>query len=174
MPASYNSRIDAATRIVQANPRRWHATRNRQLRKPVRSLCSLVMTPQLGIEDRITDIISGWDGVEVTPHRFGGVEFRIDKREIGHLHGQRQADLPFPIRLRRDLVASGRAEAHALLPDTGWVSYRIRSEHDIPAVVELFRMNYDRLRGLWPRPAVRPLIGNATMLYDRTMDELPA
>lgn len=130
--------------------------------------------PHHEIEDRLVDIIGHWDGVEVSPHRFGGVEFRLDKREIGHLHGARQADLPFPIRVRRALVSAGKAEAHQLLPDTGWVSYRIRSEHDIPAVIDLFRMNYDRLRGSWPRSTARPVLGNATLVSDRVMDDLPA
>lgn len=130
--------------------------------------------PQNRIEDQIVEIVSHWDGVEVMPHRFGGIEFRLEKREIGHLHGSRQADLPFPIRVRRDLVSSGRAEPHALLPDTGWVSYRIKSENDIPAVVDLFRINYDRLRGTWARTTVRAAIGTATLLGDRVADDLPA
>jgi hypothetical protein len=31
--------------------------------------------------------------VTVAPHRFGGVEFRVGRRELGHLHGNRLADL---------------------------------------------------------------------------------
>jgi hypothetical protein len=54
------------------------------------------------------------------------------------------------------------------------VSYRIRSEHDVPAVIDLFRMNYDRLRGAWPRVTARPVFGNATLVADRVMDDLPA
>jgi len=130
--------------------------------------------PRRELEERIVEIVGHWDGVEVSSHRFGGVEFRLDKREIGHLHGDRQADLPFPIRLRRSLVSAGRAEAHALLPDTGWVSYRIRSEHDVPAVIDLFRMNYDRLRGAWPRTAPRPVMRNATLVADRVTGDLQA
>jgi hypothetical protein len=38
-----------------------------------------------------------WPGVTVAPHRFGGIAFRIGRRELGHLHGDRLADLPFPI-----------------------------------------------------------------------------
>jgi hypothetical protein len=29
-------------------------------------------------------------------------------------------------------------------PDSGWVSFRIRTEDDVGAAIELFRMAYDR------------------------------
>ncbi|HEV8043647.1 MAG TPA: luciferase family protein [Rubrobacter sp.] len=89
--------------------------------------------------------VSGWPGVEARPHRFGGVEFRVRGHEIGHLHGDRMADLPFPVRMRKELVAGGKAEPHHVLPRTGWVSYYPRGPEDASAVVELFRLNYEHL-----------------------------
>jgi hypothetical protein len=89
--------------------------------------------------------VSSWDGVETRPHRFGGVEFRVRGHEIGHLHGSRLADLPFPIRMRKKLVAEGKAEPHHLLPQTGWVSYYPHGPEDVPAVIDLFRLNYEHL-----------------------------
>lgn len=92
--------------------------------------------------------VSGWPGVESHPHRFGGVEFSVDHREIGHLHGDRLADLPFPKRVHDELVASGRAAPHHVLPDSGWVSRWIRGPEDVAEVIALFRMNYDRLASI--------------------------
>ncbi len=89
--------------------------------------------------------VSGWSEVETRPHRFGGVEFRVRGHEIGHLHGNRMADLPFPIRMRKELVAEGKAEPHHLLPQTGWVSYYPSGPEDASAVVELFKLNYEHL-----------------------------
>ncbi len=34
----------------------------------------------------------GWPGVTAHPHRFGGMEYRLGKRELGHIHG----DHPWP------------------------------------------------------------------------------
>jgi hypothetical protein len=96
------------------------------------------------IEQRIVREISAWPDVTVAPHRFGGVEFRVGRRELGHLHGSRWADLPFPTRVRDELIAQGKAERHHVLPESGWVTVRIRSAHDVAEVVELFRMNYER------------------------------
>lgn len=57
---------------------------------------------------RIRRAVLGWSGVEEAPHRFGGVEFRLGRRELGHLHGDHLADLPFPVRVREELVQAGR------------------------------------------------------------------
>src|SRR5260370_17981837 len=66
--------------------------------------------------------VMSWPNVEKLPHRFGGIEFRVNGHEIGHLHGNRQPDLPFPVPVREDLVAAGRASLHHILPQTGWAS----------------------------------------------------
>lgn len=89
--------------------------------------------------------VGQWPGVTVGPHRFGGREFRVNGREIGHLHGDRLADILFSVRIRQELVAAGRASPHHVLPDTGWVSYYIHGDQDIPAVIDLFRLSYERL-----------------------------
>lgn len=97
--------------------------------------------------------LASWPGVTAGPHRFGGVEFHVNHHEIGHLHGDRLADLPFPVRIRRELVAAGRAMPHHILPDTGWVSFSIQGLQDVPAVLELFRLNYERLAAVPLAPA---------------------
>jgi hypothetical protein len=96
--------------------------------------------------DRIEREVSSWDGVTTHPHRFGGVEFRLGKRELGHLHGDRLADLPFRRTIRDMLVETGRALPHHVLPDSGWVSKPIESDEDACEVIELFRLSYERAR----------------------------
>ena len=99
----------------------------------------------MGVSEVIRREVSGWPGVSVEPHRFGGFEFRVRGHEVGHLHGDRLADLPFPRKVREELVAAGKAREHHVLPQTGWVSYRIRGEEDVAGALELFRKNYERL-----------------------------
>jgi hypothetical protein len=97
------------------------------------------------IRETIEREVTGWPGVEEKRHRFGGVEFRVNGHEIGHLHGDRLADLPFPVRMRKELVEAGEAQPHHVLPQTGWVSYRIRGDEDVAGALDLFRRNYERL-----------------------------
>jgi hypothetical protein len=94
--------------------------------------------------DRIRNELESWPGVTSVPHRFGGLEFRFDHRELGHLHGDRLADLPFPVKVRDQLIAAGRALHHHVLPQTGWISRTIKTDADVDDVIALFRMSYER------------------------------
>ena len=96
------------------------------------------------IAERITEEIAGWPDVTVAAHGPRFVEFRIGRRELGHLHGSHLADVTFPVRVREQLVADGRAGLHHSHPESGWVSVPIREEADVPKIVELFRLSYDR------------------------------
>lgn len=87
--------------------------------------------------------VGSWPGVSVHDHRFGGVEFRVGRRELGHLHPS-FADLPFPKSVRDQLVAAGRARPHHILPDSGWVTVPMRSASEIANVIDLFRQSYER------------------------------
>ena len=98
------------------------------------------------IAERIEREVGSWEGVSTVEHRFGGVEFRVGRREIGHLHGARWADLPFQKGIRDMLVETGRAQPHHVLPHTGWVSKQIRTDEDVEDVIELFRLSYERAR----------------------------
>jgi hypothetical protein len=98
------------------------------------------------IAGRIEEEVGSWEGVTKHTHRFGGVEFRLGRREIGHLHGERWADLPFHRTIRDMLVQTGRAQPHHVLPETGWVSKQIRTDEDVAEVIELFRLSYERAR----------------------------
>ena len=98
-----------------------------------------------GIGEKIEREVGGWPGVGTRAHRFGGLEFRVNGHEIGHLHGDRMADLPFPVRIRKELVGAGEAQLHHVLPQSGWVSYRIGGEQDVAGAIDLFKKNYERL-----------------------------
>jgi hypothetical protein len=98
----------------------------------------------MSIGGRIRAEVESWDGVTSAPHRFGGVAFHFGKRELGHLHGDRLADLPFPKRIAEELIADGRALPHHVVRDSGWVSKPIRSDEDVAAVLDLFRLSYER------------------------------
>ncbi len=76
-----------------------------------------------GAKNTIQEAVLSWPGVSAHPHQFGGTEYRLGKREIGHIHGDHLVDIPFPTRVRDEIVAAGRAEPHHVLPDSGWVSF---------------------------------------------------
>jgi hypothetical protein len=96
-----------------------------------------------GAKDRIHETVTSWPGVSAHPHRFGGTEYRLGRREIGHVHGDYLVDIPFPTKVRDELIAAGRAEAHHVLPESGWISVYIREESDVARAIDLLRQSYD-------------------------------
>lgn len=91
----------------------------------------------------ITQALVSWDGVSTAPHRFGGVEYRLGTRELGHIHGDHLVDIPFPKRVRDEIVGAGLAEPHHILPETGWVSFYLREQGDVQKVIELLHRSYE-------------------------------
>lgn len=105
-----------------------------------------------GAGEQIKKTVSNWDGVEAHPHRFGGTEFRIGKREIGHIHGDTLVDIPFPTKVRNEIVAAGEASPHHILPESGWVSFYLKEEGDVEKAISLLDRSYKIALGQRTRP----------------------
>jgi hypothetical protein len=99
-----------------------------------------------GAAQRIQTELLSWPQVEAHPHRFGGTEYRIGKRELGHIHGDYLVDIPFPTKVRDEIVSAGLAEPHHILPDSGWISLYLREAADVEQAIRLFRRSFDLAR----------------------------
>jgi hypothetical protein len=95
-----------------------------------------------GAQKRIIAAVSGWEEVEIRPHRYGGQEFRLGKRELGHIHGDALVDIPFPKAVRNEIVAAGQAEPHHILPNSGWVSLFLRTSEDVERAIGLLERSF--------------------------------
>ena len=96
-------------------------------------------------DEHIQRTVTSWPGITTAPGDYGETDFLLDGRSIGHVHGGRQADIPFPRRVRDELVASGRTGPHHVHPDSGWTTLRIHTDDDADEAVALLRINYDRI-----------------------------
>jgi hypothetical protein len=61
------------------------------------------------------------------------------------LHGDSIADLKFSAKVSKKLVKVGYVSPHHAIPKSGWISHEIRDAKDVEKVIELFRLQYDRL-----------------------------
>jgi hypothetical protein len=95
-----------------------------------------------GAQKRIVEAVNRWEGVEVAPHRYGGLEFRLGRRELGHIHGDALVDIPFPKVVRDEIVAAGEAEPHHILPNSGWVSVFLRANEDVERAIRLLERSF--------------------------------
>jgi len=93
-----------------------------------------------------------WPGTTSEPGRFDAVSFRYGKREIGHVHRDRIADLPVTREAREELLAKGRARPHRA-GSKGYISYPMEDREDVSAVLEILGRNYDRAKAAADRRA---------------------
>src|SRR5213592_2563993 len=103
------------------------------------------MSKQPTASERITEEVTSWPGVEAGPGGRGELAFKVGRREIGHLHGDRAAYFGFPKGVWQELRQQGRIEPHPVFPDsTGPAARTIATQDDVRDVIELMRLNYER------------------------------
>ena len=111
------------------------------------------MSTQITASQQITEEVTSWPGVEAGTGDRGEFGFRVGRKEIGHLHGDRTAHFGFPKEVWAGLFEAGRIDYHPVFPGKpGFAARRIENEEDVRDVIELLRLNYERAaaRGLPP------------------------
>lgn len=93
----------------------------------------------------LTKELLAWAGVTMHPHRFGGVEFQYNGKEVGHLHGDHLFDLLLPKSDRNRWIEEGKARPHHMFPDSGWVSVYLNTEQDVAHAIEIARSKYEQI-----------------------------
>src|SRR6266545_4345568 len=103
------------------------------------------MTQVQTASEQITEEVTSWPGVEAGLGRRGEFAFKLGRREIGHLHGDRAAHFSFPKDVWAALRKQGRIVPHPVFPGkVGPAARRIEDEADVRDVIALMRLNYDR------------------------------
>src|SRR6266436_745063 len=93
---------------------------------------------------KLEEAVSTWANISVHAHRFGGREFRFGSAEVGHVHNAGVVDIPFPRSVRDALLADSLAEEHNWVPNSGWITFQMRTEEDLSHAVWLMRLSYLR------------------------------
>jgi hypothetical protein len=104
------------------------------------------MTKPATASQRIIEEVTSWPGVEAGRGDRGELAFKLGRREIGHLHGDHAAHFGFPRDVWAELREQGRIVPHPVFPNTpGPAARRIETEADVRDVIQLLRLNYDRV-----------------------------
>lgn len=97
--------------------------------------------------ETIVEEVTTWPGVHAEAEGRGEVAIKLAGRELGHIHGDHAAHFSFPKQDWSNLMEQGRIEPHPVFPDArqGPAARRIHDESDVRDVIELLRLNYDRV-----------------------------
>jgi hypothetical protein len=94
---------------------------------------------------RITREATSWPGVTAGPGTRGEFAFRLGRRELGHLHGDRVFHAGFPKPVWHELFAQSRIDYHPVFPGRpGFAARAIETEDDVEDVIAMIRLNYER------------------------------
>ena len=104
------------------------------------------MTVTRTASQTIIDEVGSWPGIEVDAEEEGELAFKLGRREIGHLHGDFAAHFSFPKSVWAELKEQGRIDYHPVFPGREGPAARVIADGaDIRDVIELLRLNYDRV-----------------------------
>ena len=67
----------------------------------------------------------------------------LKRQSVYRIHGDELVDIPFPVKVRDELIAAGRAELHHIFPKMGAVSFWLRESEDVQHAIELLRVSYE-------------------------------
>jgi Family of unknown function (DUF5519) len=100
----------------------------------------------MGYSEEITKTVTAWPGVEAGVGERGEWGFSVAGKQIGHLHGDRVAHFGFPRDVGTALREAGRVGPHPVNRHSPKMAAReLRTDDDVRDVIELLRLNYDRL-----------------------------
>lgn len=92
--------------------------------------------------ERVEKEISTWKGISLSAHRFGGIQFNYNTKEIGHIHSNGILDILFSKKIKYTLLQEGGAFDHHIFNHSGWISFYIRSKNDVEKAIRLLALSY--------------------------------
>ncbi|NQY08929.1 MAG: DUF5519 family protein [Flavobacteriales bacterium] len=80
--------------------------------------------------------------VSTTVHRYGGLQFNIDDKEIGHMHGDGLVDIRLNKYFAGVIISLGLAEEHHVIKNAGWISFQIKRNQDLNVLDKIVELAY--------------------------------
>lgn len=92
--------------------------------------------------DDIEQIVSSWNGMSITLHKYGGIQFNLNSYELGHLHGNGLLDVLLTKAIKEELMQKHPIEDHHVFKNSGWISLWIKTSSDKDIAIKVLRQAY--------------------------------
>ena len=92
--------------------------------------------------DEIEAEIKTWPRTTTSLHKYGGMQFNCNGKEIGHIHSNGILDICFSRKIKQQLMAEGRISDHHVFANSGWISFYIMQPEDGLYAAQILRMAY--------------------------------
>lgn len=97
---------------------------------------------------RYMDYVKSHNAISTKYHKYGGIQFNIANREIGHMHGDGLVDIYLNKGLQKMFVEQGIVEEHHVLKGTGWVSFKISRNPNLKDLKKVTEIAIELRKGL--------------------------
>jgi hypothetical protein len=91
--------------------------------------------------DEIEAEVLTWKYASISLHKYGGTQFNVDRKEIGHIHSNGLMDVLLKKSLKRELLQAGRITNHHTFNNSGWISFYIRNDSDRDYAIRLLKLS---------------------------------
>jgi hypothetical protein len=92
--------------------------------------------------DEIESEVLSWEHITLQMHKFGGIQFNLYNKELGHIHGNGLLDILFSRKEKAELMLKYPVKEHHVFKDSGWISFQVKTEADKKIAIELLRLSY--------------------------------
>ena len=92
--------------------------------------------------DEIEQAVLSWKGTSLKMHKYGGIQFDVNNKEIGHIHSNGLLDILLKREIKAQLIREGRVQNHHTFTKSGWISFYIKNESDKKYAIELLEYSY--------------------------------
>jgi hypothetical protein len=93
------------------------------------------------LDDIEAEVLS-WKGTSVSLHKYGGLQFNWNGKEIGHIHSNGVLDIRFSQKIKQQLMEEGRISDHHVFTNSGWISFYVMKKEDVKYANRLLKMAY--------------------------------
>lgn len=91
---------------------------------------------------KLNQWIKTLDNVQTKYHKYGGIEFTINSKEICHIHGDGLVDVKLNHSLKKEFLFKERVEPHHEHPKSNMISYQLKSNNNLELIKEIIRNAY--------------------------------
>ena len=92
--------------------------------------------------DEVENEVLSWKNTSIHIHKFGGIQFNLNKKELGHIHGNGLLDILFSKMTKSQLLKEGKVGDHHTFKNSGWTTFKIKTEEDKKSAIELLKQAY--------------------------------
>lgn len=97
--------------------------------------------------DNIEAEVAHWEGVTTSVHKYGGLQFNFNGKELGHIHSNGLLDMPLSRAVKQKLMQQDvRVKDHHSFINSGWISVYMSAMSDKHLAIRLFKSKYQILQ----------------------------